>query len=496
MTEQENASLEQARAWIERGDALKAFYLLKRLLAEASEELEQRDIWRVHELIGACFHDMADPEGAAQAYFRAAQSDRFLRSQRQHFSNYLFLLHYLPYLTDEILTEQHGIYADLYREENPLPMPEERAEHTRLRIGYLAPDFREQAVSRFAEPMLTQWDREHFDVYCYSLSRKEDSFTEKIRASVTCYREMEQISFEETAQQIQRDEIDILFDLGGHSAGGMTLPILAYRAAPVQISGIGYFNTTGLSAVDYFLTDLQLDPEGSDAAFTEQLLRLPSAFAFQPTEEMRSLSRNPREIGHPLQLGGFHNFMKLNDEVLQCFGRILQALPEARLLLQDTVHVPERRSCLLQRIRELGLPEERVEVRMGTDDYLRMYQDVDIMLDTWPYPGGVMTATALYMGVPVVTRSGTRHGSRFGNSILTAADRSEWIADSEERYCEIVLDMAQDPGKLAALQQELRSGLEHSQLLDTRSWMQDLENEYERIWKERTGEWHGGNQRA
>ncbi len=490
MRGEDETALRAARQMLLRGRAREAFESLKELLHGADQEFLARESWRVHELIGACFHDMADAEGAAQAYFRAAQSDRYLRSQREHFSNYLFILHYLPEISHEVLMEQHLVYHSLYRDAEPLP-PCGPRRHRKLRVGYLAPDVLEQAAARFYEPMLTLWDRSAFEVFCYSLSGRSDAFTERVREAVTAYREVPEISAGEVAEFIRQDEIDILFDLGGHSAGGATLPVMNCCAAPVQLSGIGYFDTTGLSEIDAFLTDGILAPAGAERDFAEGLLRLSSAFAFVPSDAMRKVERLPREKGKPLTLGCFNNFMKLNREVLGCFGEILRAMPEARLILQDTTRIPLRLECLSERMEALGVPMERVELRLGSDDYLEEYREIDIMLDPWPYPGGAMTATALYMGVPVVTMAGDRHGSRFGMSLLTAAGMPQLIAESRQDYVYRVCSLAAKMRDLEDLQGSLRRRLEESRLLDAKGWMRELEREYLRLWREK--EQYAGN---
>ena len=477
MMEWEESELKKAGSLLSGGQPEKALELLKELLHHASEDFLRRGEWRIHEMIGACFHDTADAEGAVQAYLRAAQHDRYLRCQREHFSNYLFALHYLPELPDVFLTEQHFLYGSLYRDAEPLP-PLKYEKHRKLRIGCLAPDFLEQSAARFYEAMLTEYDGDRFEIYGYSLSEREDGFTDLIRASVKKFHRVGDISIEEAALAIQRDEIDILFDLGGHSAGGMTLQIMGYRPAPVQISGIGYFDTTGLPMMDYFLTDKILVPNGEEGRFSEQLLKLRCAFAFRPDARMKKTKPEPKLSKETMIFGCFNNFMKLNAKVLECFQRLLTELPEARLILQDTTGMESRRRQMKQRAAEAGLPMERVVVRKGSDDYLSEISSVDVMLDPWPYQGGGMTCTALYMGVPVISLTGTRHGSRFGKSLLHAAGLSELTADSQEDYIEKAVSLMRDAERRSYFRSSLREKLEASGLFDTQSWVRELEDMY------------------
>ena len=421
--------------------------------------------WRLHEFYGAVFHDLADAEGAAAAYSNAAQCDRFLRSQRQHYSNYLFALHYLPGLSAADLWQQHKFYQQLYRDEESLP-PRQIVPHSRLRIGFIAGDFCDSAAARFYEALVTGLDVRYADTYLYALEDEEDAFTHRLQGSGLIYRCLAGKNLQEMAEAIRWDEIDILIDLCGHTAGGLTLMVLAKKPAPVQLSAIGYFDTTGLAAVDGLLTDAILDPAEEDRSFfSEELLYLPQAFCFTPSPAMAKVRRQPRQQ-QSLTFGAFQNGMKLNPEVLALWREILEIQSEARFVYQDTTRLPERRQALEKRLEKAGLPMERVEVRIGTDQYLEAYQEIDIMLDTFPYNGGAMTATALYMGVPVVTLRGDHHSARFGASLLTAAGYGEWIAESSRDYVKTALQLASDRSFLAATQENLRWEIEHSPLCD------------------------------
>ena len=422
--------------------------------------------WRFHELYGAVFHDLADGEGAAAAYSNAAQCDKYLRSQREHFSSYLFALHYLPGLSAADLWQQHSYYQELYREEELLP-PRQISPHSRLRVGFIAHDFCDSAAARFYEALVTGLDVRYASTYLYALQDEEDAFTHSLQGCGLIYRCLAGKNLVEMAEAIRWDEIDILVDLSGHTEGGLTLMVLAKKPAPVQLSAIGYFDTTGLGAVDGLLTDKILDPSEIDKSFfREELVPLPHAFCFTPTEAMQKCRRQPRNESMPLTFGCFQNGMKLNREVLALWREILELCPKARLIVQDTTRLPERRQALEKRLEKAGLPMERTEVRLGTDNYLQDYQEIDIMLDTFPYNGGAMTATALYMGVPVVTLRGNHHSARFGASLLTAAGYEEWIADSREDYLKCALQLASDLSFLAAVQENLRAEVENSPLCD------------------------------
>ena len=468
-------------ALLQRGKTQLAREKLGALRGQIAPEEE----WRLHELYGAVFHDLADPEGAAAAYSNAAQCDKYLRSQREHYSNYLFALHYLPGLSAEDLAQQHKFYQELYREEECLPV-RKVAPHSRLRIGFIASDFCDSAAARFYEALVTGLDVRYASTYLYALEDEEDSFTHRLQGGGLIYRCLAGKNLVEMAEAIRWDEIDILVDLSGHTAGGLTLMVLAKKPAPVQLSAVGYFDTTGLAAVDGLLTDGVLDPLASDAAyFSEKLVKLPQAFCFMPNEAMQKSFSQKSGKNSPLTFGSFQNAMKINTDVLALWREILELSPGARLLVQDTTRLPERRQAVEKRLEKAGLPMERTEVRLGTDNYLANYAEVDIMLDTFPYNGGAMTATALYMGVPVVTLRGNHHSARFGASLLTAAGYGEWIADTPRDYVKIALQLAADRSFLTSTQANLRTEIEHSPLCDRAAYGQAFWRACVDLWAER-----------
>ena len=417
--------------------------LAKKILAEnlpgvALERLKEIlysgscvDEWKVHELIGAAFHDLCDTEGAVQASLSAARTDKILRSQRIHFSNYLFTLHYLPEVDAQTLFDAAKVYNSLYRD------VETFAKRTRsknkIHVAFIAPNFTESSAARFYETILTDYDRNKFFVTAWSLSDDEDDFTKKIRVNADAYFNVAEKSFEEVAQMIHANAADILFDLGGHTDGGLTLQIAAYKPAPVQISGIGYFDTTGLDAIDFYVTDKFLI-DGNENFFTEKILTLDNLFAFKPTEKMIRAKKIFKRTSHGLTFACFNNFMKVNDEYLNCVRIILDEVPTAEMIFRDTTPLESRRAALTERIELAGLPIERVKVLCGSDNYLDDYAKIDLVLDTFPYTGGMMTATALYIGVPVLNLCGKLHSQRLGADILKTAGLENFIVDNTDDY--------------------------------------------------------------
>ena len=474
------AELEEVRLLLAQGRTRQARRALDEL--RAAGKVTKSEQWRIHELYGAIFHDLADAEGAAAAYSNAAQADQYLRSQREHYSNYLFALHYLPGITADELRQQMMSYRGLYRGEEPLA-PRGPVSHERLRIGFLASDFLDSSSARFYEPLLTGLDASAYTVYLYALSDREDEFTRLLQSAGLTWRSLQGMSIRQGAETIRWDEIDILVDLAGHADGGMTLMLMGLQPAPVQICGIGWFDTTGLPAVDAFLTDAVMDPEAEEGGFCEQLLRLPTGFCFEPTAAMREQQRL-RAKRETLTFGSFLNFMKINQPVMECWRQILLSMPDSRLIVQDTTRLPERCQEMQVRFERAGLPMERIEVRPGNDHYLADYQQIDIMLDSFPYPGGAAAATALYMGVPVVALNGDHHSARLSASLLTAAGHPEWVASSMEAYVQTALQLASDRSSLQRIQQHLRQELEQSLLMDRQQYCASFQQTCRRLWQD------------
>lgn len=458
--------MEVAQKLLDAGKPSEALERLKAILPTAQEE------WRVHELIGATFHDLADAEGAAQAYFSAAMTDKCLRSQRGHFSNYLFVLHYLPQIDASTLINELTVYNSLYRDAEPLPTINRRTE--KIYIAYIAPDFCDSSSARFYEALLTDYDREKFHVTAWSLSKEEDLFTKKILLNVDDYFDISETSFEEAAEQIRDSGADILIDLGGHTEGGTTLQIAAYKPARIQITGIGYFDSTGVDFMDYYIGDDFLTIY--DEIFTEKILRLENAWAFRPNERMIRERKSRRSFPHKnFTFGSLNNFMKISDDYLLAVKKILDALPNAKIIFRDTTPLNSRQDALIERLKEFGI--ERAEVRRGENDFFTDYSEIDLILDTFPYPGGTMTALALYMGVPVLNLCGELPHTRTGADILRIADVAELITYDVDAYISKAVELANNRAKLAALAGKISI----DKLTDTRSFVEDFYSRLEEL---------------
>ena len=453
--------MELARKLLDNNKPRDALERLKKILPTTEEQ------WRVHELIGAAFHDLCDAEGAAQAYFNAACTDKFLRSQRAHFSNYLFALHYLPQLDAPTLTNELKIYNSLYRDAVTIRNEELGIRNEKISVAFISPNFCDSSAARFYEALLTDYDREKFSVTAWSLSKEEDYFTKKIRRNVDDYFEIAEISFEEAAEKIRDAGTDILIDLGGHTEGGSTLQIAAYHPARIQMTGIGYFDSTGADFIDYFIGDEFLTTH--DEIFTEEILRLENAFAFRPNAKMTREKNSRRPFPHKnFTFGSLNNFMKLSDDYLSAVKKILDALPDAKIIFRDTTPLKSRQVALIERLKNFGI--KNFEVRRGSDNFFTDYSEIDLILDAFPYPGGMMTALALYMGVPVLNLCGELPHMRTGADILRIAVLDELIVYDVDAYIKKAVELAEHRAQLAALTEKISV----DKLTDTKTFVEDF----------------------
>lgn len=435
--------------------------------------------------LGSAYLVQGDFEQAERCYrqcLAATPGDQRARS------NLLMLLNYMPGADADAVFEEHlewGRGAEARVSRLALGSPLEDTPR-RLRVGYLSPDFREHSVASFIEPVLRQHDRGRFEVCCYSSLPMPDETTRRIRETVDLWREIDILTDGEAARLIRDDRIDILVELSGHTAGGR-LGILAARPAPVQMTWMGYPNTTGLRTIDYRITDSVADPAGEDAHYSEALLRLDGCFlSYQPVTDAPEVAPLPALSKGHVTFGSFNNFSKINPGVLQLWAEVLKQVPGSRLLLKcpalTDAEVQERVSAALQK---LGIGTERVDLLGHTrtrQEHLASYARVDIALDTFPYNGTTTTCEALWMGVPVLALVGERHAGRVGASLLSAAGLSDWLADTPESFVAIARSMSADVNKLARLRESLRGALAESSLCDAVGFVHRLEAAMQQVW--------------
>ena len=436
---------------------------------------------KIYNLLGQCCRFLGRNEESTAAYLAASQAAEEPCLAALEYSDYLFNTHYLPPPAAAERRERAKRYDDFFRD-TPRFFHRWRQPEKKLRIGYISPDFRHHVVLRFCRALLTAYDRENFEVYAY-MNAPGDEESRALARGADGWCNIFGWGAAEAARRIYEDGVDILVDLAGHTRGN-ALPVLAYKPAPVEVSGIGYFASTGLSAVDYFLGDVYLDDAAEQAAFTEKLLILPhSHFCYTPRGDEPEPAAPPCQKNGCVTFGSFNNFTKVTDEVLAVWGEILRRVPGSRLLLKAEVFGREDSLAYTrERLRRMGIPLARTELRPLTRRYLEEYGDMDIALDPFPYPGGGTTCDALYMGVPVVTLRGGDHGGRFGVSLLENIGLGELAADTAEDYIEKAVVLAQEKTFLVSLRQKLRPMMARSPLMDAAAYLRDVEAAYRQIW--------------
>lgn len=429
----------------------------------------------------------AEPEKAAANLLARCELLTEPLEKADTYSKYLFMRNYREQLLAESCRAA-GQYESLLEIVPYVHEEARRIKKKKLRIGYLSPDFREHAVASFLEPLLKRYDGDRFTVYCYSTGRP-DAVTKKLRAGHVHWRDLRGRSPQTAARQVFDDNIDILMDLSGHTQGSC-LPVMAYRPAPVQLAGIGYMNTTGLSSVDYFLSDEVCLPTSEEAGtgFTEKILRLPhSHLCYAPgiVREMPAAGTEaPCLRNGYVTFGSFNNFAKVTDETLMLWRGILEQVKDSRLIIKGKIcSIPSGQAIVRERLARLGICLDRTELRPYSPDYLEQYRDIDIALDAMPYNGGLTTCEALYMGVPVISMRGRSHGSRFGASILANAGVRELVAENDIGYVRRAVQLGNSPELIGAYHSGLREHLRQSPLMDSRQYMKELESAYQRIWE-------------
>lgn len=366
-------------------------------------------------------------------------------------SNLLLSMNYNPSLS------QQDIYEESLKWESCQPSIVTRFIHPKsqlsiapkkIRIGYVSPDFRCHSVAYFLEPLLKNHDKNCFEIFCYSDVVRHDGTTARFRSYADVWQDTHEMNDDELAQCIYHDDVHILVDLTGHTAKNR-LGVFAAKPAPVQVSWLGYPNTTGLSTVDYRITDDIADPEDDDNFYTEKLIRLSSGFiCYQPPKDTPPVSERPFIRNQFITFGSFNNLPKISPKLVAVWAEILKRVSGSTIMLKSKYLTDTMiRNRYLGLFAELGIRPERIKLlgaEPSMNEHLNRYSDMDIALDTFPYNGTTTTCESLLMGVPVVTVKGDRHASRVGASILSHVGLNEFIAVSSDDYVNIAVCVAQN----------------------------------------------------
>lgn len=425
---------------------------------------------------------------AIENYDRAlsVQPDLLIASQ-----NRLMCLNYIANYPKDMMFTEHRAFGQLLENQTarlPTDITRNRDANRRLRLGFVSGDFRQHSVAFFLLPVLEHLDRQCFEIYCYSTNPSQDEWTKKFQNLADSWIETAIMESHELAERIRADAIDILFDLSGYTRGS-ALAIFAAKPAPIQVTWLGYPNTTGLTTIDYRFVDAITDPIDviADTGYTEKLIRLPHSFlCYRPDTLSPEVTPAPCIQKKRITFGSFNNLAKITPEVVELWAAILNAVPNSCLRLKSNfVSESEIWEKLIADFFKLGIKRERLELQTRMFSYyehLAAYSNVDISLDTFPYHGTTTTCESLLMGVPVITLIGDRHASRVGASLLTQIGLTELITTSPKHYIDTAVKLALNESGLIKLRSELREKLKNSSLCDEINFTRNFEKALRQMW--------------
>ncbi|WOL03503.1 hypothetical protein Cni_G12223 [Canna indica] len=435
------------------------------------------------------YRDVGNIGLAIEAYERCLQIDPDSRNAGQ---NRLLAMNYIDEGLDDKLFEAHREWGRRFMNQYPQytswdnPKDMERP----LIVGYVSPDYFTHSVSYFIEAPLSHHDNANYKVVVYSAVVKADAKTLKFKDRVLkkggLWRDIYGVDEKKVASMVRDDKVDILVELTGHTANNK-LGMMACRPAPVQVTWIGYPNTTGLPTVDYRITDQLADPLNTKQKHVEELVRLPDCFlCYTPSPEAGPVCPTPALSNGFITFGSFNNLAKITPKVLRVWATILRAVPNSRLIVKCKPFCCDGvRQKFLSTLEQMGLESLRVDLLpliLLNHDHMQAYSLMDISLDTFPYAGTTTTCESLFMGVPCITMAGSVHAHNVGVSLLTKVGLGRLVAKTEEEYVKLALQLASDVSALGELRMTLRELMLKSPVCDGAKFTQGLESTYRNMW--------------
>jgi protein O-GlcNAc transferase len=440
-----------------------------------------------HSHLGTLAFDRGDPEQALALFERALELDPSALDTR---SMQLYVMSFSAsperYLSQarvfgQLATERATPYRDWLVDTASGTQPGE------LRVGIVSGDLQNHPVGYFLESVLEGLRTHGISVTAFTTREDADDMTRRIRARCAQWVSLVGIPDDQAAERIREQRIHVLLDLAGHS-GHSRLPVFAWRPAPVQATWLGFFASTGLPAMDYLVGDLPTVPDDILDQFSETVLRLPQTrLCFAPPAVAQTLpvAPLPALAGGHLTLGCNQHLNKINARVVRVWRNVLEALPKARLRVQNKQTTDGMRAAVMARLTGGGIDPARVTLvaPAARERYLASYRDIDFLLDTFPFPGGTTTAEALWMGVPTLTMRGDTMLANQGAGMLTCVGLDAWIANDEDDYCRRAVALAADVGSLARLREGLRATVVQSPLMDERRFAEVFAGALFEMWR-------------
>jgi predicted O-linked N-acetylglucosamine transferase (SPINDLY family) len=473
-----------AKAFYNLGVALQCLGRLDEAIAAYRQAISiDFNLPKAHNNLGNVLKDKGQLDDAVAAYRQSVTIDP---DNASNDSNLVYTLQFHPAYSAKAIAEDHRRWNSRHAE--PLrkfiqPHSNDRDPERRLRIGYVSPDFRRHVVGLNLLPLFQHHDRGQFEITCYAHVLRPDGITNQFEEKTDKWRNIVSLSDEQVAQQIREDQIDILVDLTLHMAKNRLL-VFARKPAPVQVSYLGYCGSTGMSTMDYRLSDPHLDPPDTDlSCYSEKTIRLPRTYwCYQPMATPAS-SPSPALDNGFITFGCLNNFAKVSTGAIDLWARILVAVPNSHII----IHAPSgaHQDDVAHRFERAGVATDRL-LFVGTRpsmEYMQTFSRIDIALDPFPYGGGITTCDALWMGVPVITLSGETAVGRGGRSILSNLGLTEFIALTQDQYAQIAIELAKDRDRMDALRRDLRARLQASPLMDAAAFARDIETAYRQMWR-------------
>lgn len=436
--------------------------------------------------LGSCLSSGGDSAAALPLYERVVELDP---NQAAMGSNILFESNYLSQLARDEVYRRHCNWAAQF--EAPMLAPADFPIHDRdkkrkLRIGYISGDFIRHPVGFLLRDILRHHDKNRFEVHCFSMVIRTNEVLKELREAADKWDDIFFLRDSEVFDIVRKADIDILVDLSGHTAYHRLL-VFARQPAPVQVEWIGYFHSTGMKSIDYFITDPHTTPPEGGQLFSETPVFLPhTRFCYSPPEYSPGVLPPPVEKAGFITFGSFNRLPKMTDEVVSAWAHILHAVPKSRLMVKaGALADATARERLTARFEKLDIPPDRLELRENSahGEMLGQYGEIDIALDTFPFNGGMTTLEALWMGVPVVTIVGNSVVSRQTFSAQANIGLSDELAFPDiDAYVRGAVDLANNPERLRNLRLEMRPRMAASPLCQPVKFARDLEALYLRMW--------------
>ena len=436
-----------------------------------------------HSNLGNTLQELGQLDVAVKSYEQAlAIKPDFAEAH----SNLLFALNYHPDLSAEAIFEFYQEYDQRFG----MPYRDQWQDHAntknltrRLKIGYVSPDFRSHSMNHFLAPLLDHHNRDEFEIYAYAEIIKEDKMTEFYKNSADHWIKTNNISDDALSELIRSHEIDILIDLAGHTKENR-LGVFARKPAPVSVSMFGYGYTTGLSAIDYFVGDEALFPEGCKHLFSEHPFRLPSpGFCYQPTGELGKVNNLPALEKGYVTFGTLTRSVRINHKTIQVWSEVLKQVKDSKLILNSKSFVDSNfQKTMAGRFSAEGISRDRLIMGFNSPPW-DVLRQIDISFDCFPHNSGNTLLESLYLGVPYITLSSRPSVGRIGASILIAVNNSEWIAETEKEYIDKAVALASNLPDLAKIRSQLRAKLQSSPITNEIDFVKKLEIAYRQMWK-------------